>query len=89
MNNLFSIEKIRVGEKDYFITILEIRDYYCAYVYLDGEEKDICGLDNCTYNEGKVHGVDTAHYWNMNQSKEERLDDVRNQIRELILSSLK
>ncbi len=62
-----------------------INDYVNAYVYLDGLENMECDfLGNETYREGNVVGVDTAHYYNEGQTLEEKLEDARQQIKDII-----
>ena len=39
-------------------------DYVCAYVYIDYIDLVDGEPSNCTYQNEKVIGVDTAHAWN-------------------------
>lgn len=85
------IKRIKVNKKFYDITLILIETgsgkWYYAYVYLDRKDKN--DLDNCTYNHGNVYGIDTMHYFNTNQTIEQKKDDAIRQIKELIKSELK
>ncbi len=83
------IETIKVNNKNYDIFLMPVgidKDrWVCAYVKLK-PIKEIAEdyLDNCTYHEEDVYGIDTAHSHNFNMSYEEKEEDAIKQITGLI-----
>ena len=61
--------------------------WVCAYVILKGNKPDCyMDLENCTYNNDDVFGVDTNHSHNWNMTFEEKFKDAEEQIKDLIKS---
>jgi hypothetical protein len=94
------IEIINVEGKPYKIklrkltapTLLSAKsEWITAYVELDKDVERVAAelLDNQTYHEGKVYGVDTAHSYNIGMHIKEKRKDALLQIRKLIKSYLK
>ena len=92
-NQLDTIKKIIVNNKEYFITLIRLgvpKDKFnitgeliCAYVYLDNPI-DNSDWSDWTYHEGNVYGVDTAHWHNNEMTLDEKREDAIKQITELI-----
>ena len=59
--------------------------WFCAYAYIKVSSKTP-ELWNETYREKGWVGIDTAHYFNINQTKEEKYKSAINQIEGLIQS---
>jgi len=92
-NQLDTIKKIIVNNKEYFITLIKLGvsqdkfnitgEWICAYVYLDNPI-DSSDWSDWTYHEGNVYGVDTAHSHNWNMTLDKKRLDAIKQITELL-----
>jgi len=88
------IIEIKINKKSYIIAIKKVEsrsnhftDWFCAYVILKGKkiiDSDV--LSYCTYRDGNIFGIDTAHFWNEKQTEEEKFEDAIKQITCLIKS---
>ena len=86
--------RITVDKKEYDIALIPVDSgitkephHICAYVILKGKRiKEYMDLDCCTYKEGYVYGIDTAHFDNMKMTIEEKEIDAIKQIKLLIKS---
>lgn len=83
---LFNIEKIEGHD----VTLLKITTSYntwiTAYVRFDEPTNREGEYPTETYNEGDVYGIDTAHLCNEKMAIEEKIQDARTQIKEMILT---
>ena len=60
----------------------DVGGWWCAYVTLDNITKE--EYPNETYREGNKVGVDSNHTYNNGQSMDERFEDAKRQIHEII-----
>jgi len=88
--------RLKINKKNYDVALcplgLEKPDYnlkawICAYVILPkwkGKESPESCLNNCTYYNKGVYGIDTNHAHNMEMNLEEKQKDAIRQITGLI-----
>lgn len=81
---LITIEKIN----DFDVTFLKLgsglrNGWICAYVRLDTPAEDIQYASE-TFREGNVIGIDTNHAFNVEMNIDEKMEDAKTQINDVI-----
>lgn len=83
---LLKIENVEGHDVTFLKIKTEYNEWITAYVRFDSPiGRDECGYPTETYNENDVYGVDTAHLHNERMSIDEKIEDARRQILEIIL----